>query len=369
VSLIIFILILLVLIVVHEYGHFIVAKKLGIRVDEFGIGFPPKAWTYMRKDGTDYTLNWLPFGGFVRIFGENPDEESINGPDKDKSFVNKPKRVRAAVLVAGVVMNVLLAWVLLSAIFMIGTDIAVDETNIKNVENVQLMIVEVLEDSPANEAGLIPGDIITSFKISDGETIEYTPEIVSNFIAENSDDKFFIDIKRGEELISLSVNTEKGLILDDPERGALGISMGLVGFVQYLNPLKALIEGAKFTVDIFGLVWGGLLDFFAGLFTFSPDFSSVAGPIGIVGVVGEAAGLGITSLLFLTALISINLAIINILPIPALDGGRLLFLIIEAIKGSPIRPQIANAVHGIFFALLILLILVISFFDISRLIG
>lgn len=368
-SILLFIVILLLLIVVHEYGHFIVAKKSGIRVDEFGIGFPPRAITYMRKDGTDYTLNWLPFGGFVKIFGENPNEESLHGPDKDRSFVNKPKSVQAAVLVAGVVMNMLLAWVLLAGIFMLGTDIAIGDDEVESAENVRLIIADVLPDSPAAEVGMLQGDVITSLSAGSEEVEIYTPEAASDFIREHGDTRFSLVLERGEETIEISVNAAFGLVPDEPDRKVLGITMGLVGFVQYLNPLEALYEGGLFLIDLTALVWQGLIGFFAGLLTFSADFSSVAGPIGIVGVVGEAAGLGLASLFFLTALISINLAIINILPIPALDGGRLLFLLVEVVKGSPIDPRVTNAIHGIFFGLLILLILVISYFDVSRLLG
>lgn len=368
-SILLFIVILLVLIVVHEYGHFIVAKKSGIRVDEFGIGFPPRAFTYMRKNGTDYTINWLLFGGFVRIFGENPNEESLTGPDSERSFSNKPKLIRAGVLVAGVVMNMLLAWVLLSAIFMVGTDIALDDTNISDAQNVHLIVADVFPGSPAEGTGLIPGDTILSLRADGESAMTYTPEAISTFIAEHADEPFTMRVERGGEDIEVTLSAEKGFAPGEPDRRVIGIAMGLVGHVQYLNPFKALYEGGVLLKDLTVLVWNGLSHFFAGLLTFSADFSEVAGPIGIVGVVGQAAGLGITSLLFLVALISVNLAIINILPIPALDGGRLLFLLIEAFKGSPVDPKIANRIHGIFFALLIALILAVSYFDIARLIG
>ena len=366
-SVILFIVILLVLIVAHEYGHFIVAKKSGIRVDEFGIGFPPKAFTYMRKDGTDYTINWLPFGGFVKIFGENPTEEALSGPDSHRSFVNKPKIIQAMVLVAGVVFNFILAWILLSSIFMIGTDIAITEEERESATNIRLVIADVLPESPAYELGLIPGDTITFMSAGDEVVSVYTPENVSAFISTHADSNFILHIVRGDEDIDISLNTASGLIAEEPDRKIMGITMGLAGFIQYKNPLKALYEGGKLTFDMTRLVWSGLVSFFAGIFTFNADFSAIAGPVGIVGVVGEAAGIGLTSVLFLTALISINLAIINILPIPALDGGRLLFLAIESIKGSPINPKLSNSIHGLFFGLLILLILVITFFDISKL--
>ncbi len=368
-SIILFIVILLVLILVHEFGHFIIAKRAGIRVDEFGIGFPPKAKTLAKKGDTEYTLNWLPFGGFVRIFGENPTEESLHGPDRERSFIHKPKWIQASVLVGGVLFNMLLAWILLAAMFMIGTDIAITEEERPVAQNIRLAVSGVLPQSPAEDAGLIPGDIILSMESGGNVLEELSPDAAVSFIAAHSEGRIGLSIDRGGEVINTSLLPEDGLIPEDPERKVLGISMASIGFLQFLNPLKALAEGWVFMLDLTVLVGEGLFGLFASLFAFEADFSDVAGPIGIVSFVGEAAEVGLTSLLFLTAVISINLAIINILPIPALDGGRLLFLLIEVVKGSPIKPELANTLHALFFALLILLILVVSYFDVARLLN
>jgi len=368
-SVVIFIIILLVLILVHEFGHFIIAKKSGIRVDEFGIGFPPKAKTLAVKNGTEYTLNWLPFGGFVRIFGETPTPESISGPESANSFVNKPKYIQASVLVGGVLFNMLLAWFLLSMMFMVGTDIALTDEERGYAENIRLVVSSVLTESPAGEIGLIAGDTIVSME-SDGDILaDLTPEDAVMFISMHSEDLITISVDRMEGATSYEITPQKNVIAEDKERAVLGISMGSVGFLQYSNPFVAIKEGGKFTYDLTRLVGKGISSLFLSIFTFDADFSGVAGPIGIVSVVGEATEVGFSSLLFITAVISINLAIINILPIPALDGGRLFFLVIEAVKGSPIRPEVANNIHAIFFALLILLILVVSYFDIARLFG
>jgi regulator of sigma E protease len=368
-SVFLFIVILLLLIIVHEFGHFIVAKKSGIRVDEFGIGFPPKAKTLAKRGDTEYTLNWLPFGGFVRIFGENPDEESLHGPDRERSFGHKSKWVQASVLIAGVFFNMLLAWILLTGMFMVGTDIAITEEERTFASDIRLVVSHVLPESPAGDVGLVPGDVILSMQSEEEFFSNTSPEEAVSFIATHSEGPITVEVERGSEILTLSLLPEDGLIPGAPERKALGISMTNVGFLQYLNPLKALWEGWKFMVDVTALVANGLFTFFASLFVFEANFSDVAGPVGIVSFVGEAAAMGFSSLLFLTAIISINLAIINILPIPALDGGRLLFLLIEAIKGSPIEPKVANTIHALFFGLLILLILVVSYFDIARLFG
>lgn len=378
-NIILFILILVVLILVHEFGHFIVAKKSGIRVDEFGIGYPPRA--FGKKFGeTLYTLNFLPFGGFVRIFGENSDDESISGPDKDRSFINKPKYIQAMVLFAGVFFNILFAWILFSIIFMIGMPSSISENDIgKNyVKNTSVTITGLLPESPAVESGLLGGDKILSLtaigdndqkikSIPGVDSVPLSTDDVSSFIAENSDYSGGISIKYnrdGQELTTI-VNPEVGIISGEETLPAIGISMDLIGEIQY-NPILAIWEGLKFTIMLTILIGVGIISFFANALTFSADLSEVAGPVGIVGIVGDASALGFVYLLNITAFISINLTIINLLPFPALDGGRLLFLLIEKIKGSPIRPTVANTANAIGFGLLILLMIVITYNDIAR---
>lgn len=366
-SVIIFIIILLVLILAHEFGHFILAKLSGIRVDEFGIGFPPRAKTLFKKGETTYTLNWLPFGGFVKIFGEDPDDESIHGPDSERSMVNKPFYIQAAVLVAGVVFNMLLAWILLSGVFLLGTNIALTtQAQIDQATDIHLVVNYVMPKSPAAKAGLETGDIITSLKTATTSLTTFTPEAAAGFIEAHAPAPISMTIDRGGTTIEQTITATRGLDTTQPNRYLIGISMNLVGFLQYANPASALYHGWGLLLDMTQYVWDGLATFGAQLFTFHANFSDVAGPIGIVSVVGQAAANGLTSVIFLTALISINLAIINILPIPALDGGRLLFLIIEAVSRRRIPPRVANAIHTSFFGLLILLLLVVSYFDVLR---
>lgn len=364
-SIIIFIIVLVVLILVHEIGHFLSAKKFGIRVDEFGIGFPPKL--FGKKIGeTTYSVNAIPFGGFVKIFGENPDEESSSGPDSKRSFVNKPKRVQALVLVAGVAFNILLAWLLFSVGFMSGMPTSISEGERDRVYNPELTILSVLPNSPAKSAGLKAGDKIVSIATKK-ETVDIlNSENVSEFISLHKGEEIAVIYERGNEVVLSEVTPIDNIIINEPERGAIGISMGLVGILK-LPPHLAIWEGGKMTANmLYAIVvaFGGLL---MNIFMLNADLSQITGPVGIVGFVGDAASLGFIYLLSFTAFISLNLAIINLLPFPALDGGRLLFILIEAIKGSRINPKVTNTLNTIGFTLLILLMLAVTYSDIVKL--
>ena len=195
-AILIFIVILAVLIVVHEFGHFIVAKKSGIKVSEFGIGFPPKIWG-VQKGETLYSINAIPFGGFVRIHGETPDEDSANGPDKGRSITNKPRPIQIAVLIAGVTFNVIFAWILISIGFLNGLPTPADGyTGPGTIENVQTVITAVSPDSPALKAGVKVGDTILN--ISSGKYVvkEISPEIISNFVEAHGKEGITLDIQR-----------------------------------------------------------------------------------------------------------------------------------------------------------------------------
>lgn len=371
-AILIFIVVLVLLILVHELGHFIVAKRSGIRVDEFGIGFPPKL--FGKKFGeTEYTINALPIGGFVRIYGEDYADENGAVIDEPRSFVRKSKWIQAAVLVAGVAFNILFAWLLFVFGFMYGMPTALDETAVSGARDVRLFVTSVLPDSPAAQAGLAANDTITNLSVVGGAgvTIEgknggLTPTQVSSFIADHPDTKIAFEIQRKGEPKELIVEPKAGVIAEDPSRAAAGFSMTLGGTISY--PLHiALWQGAKTTWFMLEEISVSLAKFFYQTLTFHADFSQVAGPVGIVGLVGDASALGFAYLITFTAMISLNLAVINVLPFPALDGGRLLFVIIEAIKGSPIKPSVAANFNRVGFGLLILLMIAVTFHDVLKL--
>ncbi len=364
-SFIIFLVILAVLIFVHELGHFLVAKISGIRVDEFALGFPPTL--YKKTIGeTTYKLNLIPFGGYVSIFGENPDEESMVGVDSPRSIANKPRPIQAAVLVAGVIFNVLFAWILISIALAIGISPSVSfDTNSTYVKDSKVIISEVVPLSPADKSGLKAGDAIISVKEGNttlsGNALQVSS--IQNLISSDKGQQIVFDIDRGGTAIAINMLPVMGIVNG---KAAVGIAMESAGIIQvpfYLAPY----EGLKVAYEATVLTEQGLFSFLGTIFHGTAHFDQVSGPVGIVGMVGSASKSGFSYLLFFTALISINLAVINLMPFPALDGGRLLFVIIESITRKSIPPRVANALNATGFALLILLMLVVTYHDIFKL--
>ncbi|KND50616.1 MAG: RIP metalloprotease RseP [Parcubacteria bacterium C7867-003] len=363
-SVIIFLLILAVLIFVHELGHFLVAKKSGIRVDEFGIGFPPKIFS-KKWGSTLYTLNAIPFGGFVKIFGEDAHSEELSEENKSVSFVHKPRIVQALVLVAGVTFNVIFAWFLISLTFFIGTITALPHNTMGELNDARLIVTEVLVDSPASKAKILPGDTILS--ISNGtETIskELYPEVVQKFISESKSASLKMVLENENKVQrEISVSPTTDLV---PGKRVVGVSMEWIG-TSKLSLIDSLIQGAKSTWYLVRETTIGLSKFLWDTITFNSDFSQVTGPVGIAKVVKQANDLGFIYLLNITAIISINLAVINLVPFPALDGGRLLFVAIEAIIRRPINPSVVKWSNLIGFALLMILMIAVTSKDITRL--
>jgi regulator of sigma E protease len=363
-TILIFIIILAALIFVHELGHFLAAKLSGIRVDEFALGFPPRLFSF-KKGETRYALNLIPFGGYVKIFGENPDYESLNGPDSTRSFVRKPKYIQLIVLVAGIVMNVLFAWGLFSLSLMVGLPATADSYQDPSIKNIHLAITEVSVNSPAAKAGLKPGDTILSMQQGSTrlENQTLTPENIQQLISQSKAQPIHVAYKENSSTKETTIVAVDGIVKD---KLAVGIAMSLVGDLHQ-SFFHAVYQGGKLTLLSIKEVAVGLYSFFSRAFVGKADFSQVSGPVGIVGLVGDASRFGFAYLLSFTALISLNLAVINILPFPALDGGRIFFVLVEAIIRRPIKPTIANAINGIGFAILLLLMAIVTFKDIVKL--
>ena len=362
---VLFIIVLGVLIFVHELGHFLVAKKCGMRVDEFGLGFPPRV--FGKKIGeTIYSLNWIPFGGFVKIFGENPSASSETESllmDEEKSFSKKNRGLQTAVLMAGVTFNVIFAWLLIAISFVSGFPAPVGYYQGVTVETPQLILTQVLINSPAAKVGLQTGDVIVAISVGSSSLTDLNAETVSDFMNQHQDKEVKINYERGGKKTEVKVIPIVGIVA---ERAAIGVGLDLIGTVK-LPFFRALWESAKTTGELLVEITKGIGKFFYDAFTFQANFSEVTGPIGIAGLVGAAARLGFANLLGFTAFISLNLAVINLLPIPALDGGRLLFVAVESIRRRSLNPKIVNYLHGLGFALLLILMLVITYKDIIKL--
>lgn len=361
-SILIFIIVLLLLVLVHEFGHFIVAKKAGIRVDEFAFGFPPKIWS--RKYGeTTYALNALPLGGYVKIYGENPNDVRVE--DNKRSFIAQPRVIQALVIVAGIVFNLLFAWLLFATAFMIGVPAPAEGGGDGyQLKNPQLLITGTGDGSPAKLAGLLSGDVLK--KLSDGETeqlITNADQVIA-FIVPREGRQIMLSYERSGEERSVAVVPVSGIV---PDAAAIGMYMDTIGTLQ-LPPHIALWEGLKKTYQFTVMTVVGIAGFLRDAVLGQSNFEEVAGPVGIVRQVSDAAGFGFANLIIFTALISINLAVINIIPFPALDGGRLLFIVIEGAMRRPIKPIIANAFNAVGFALLMLLMVAVTYSDISKLV-
>jgi regulator of sigma E protease len=350
-SILILIISLAVLIFVHELGHFLIAKLFNIRVDEFALGFPPTLFKYTKGE-TTYKLNLVPFGGYVKIFGENYETAG----EEPRSFVRKTWWQQILVLIAGVIFNIVLTWMLFAIIYTSGVikTIEPDQASLRGESSVT--ILEVLSESPAERAGIIPGSKILQI---DGIDITHHESL---------------DIKTVDPLmVTLQVNGEVQEVLVTPEfnseldRAILGVSLETFGIVR--EPIhQAVWQGLKdagtITVEIAKSLGFLIRDAFKG----DAELNTLTGPVGLVGVVDDAGKSGFTSVLALIAIISLNLAVINLVPFPALDGGRILFVLIEKIKGSPINPNVALWLNGIGFVLLIGLMIAVTVSDVLKLV-
>ena len=382
-TIIIFILVLSVLVFAHELGHFVTAKRLGVRADEFGFGFPPRmVGFYKNKFGkwrkvfgkttyedlenstledavpqsgsTIYSLNWLPIGGFVKIKGEND-----NGDKEADSFAAKKVWQRMLILSAGVIMNVVLAWFLFTVGYLIGMPQATsDLSSSARVSNAMVAIIDVRADSPAEVAGLRAGDFI---KAINGQEVALEEDMQA-MISPLAGQAVTLLVDREQTEMTIVVVPEEV----SEGHGVIGVGIMEAGTVRY--PLfSAIIEGAKITgwmLKEIVLAFGNLIGNLVSGESVSQEF---AGPVGIANITGQAASLGFVYLLQFVALLSLNLAIINILPFPALDGGRILFLLIEKVKGKPVQRDIEADAPTIGFLLLIALIIYNTYKDIMKL--
>ncbi|MFA6271546.1 MAG: RIP metalloprotease RseP [Patescibacteria group bacterium] len=352
-TILILVVVLGLIIFVHEAGHYFAAKKLGAAVEEFGFGFPPRIFGIKRK-GTIYSINWIPFGGFVKIKGESGDHQE----DED-SFAHLKIWKRAVILSSGVFMNFVLAVVLLSIGFFIGLPSVVnDNLPMDRIRDEKIQVLSVLEESPASNAGLEVGDNILSI---DGNEFNSVDELIA-YTSPRLDQTISVELSRGNEIITSEI------ILKDIDQSGVGkMGTGLVETAIVSYPwYEAILEGVKAS---FSVAWQILVAFYEllkNLIVEQTVPADISGPIGIAVMTSRVAKLGFIYLLQFTALLSINLMILNFLPFPALDGGRVLFLLIEKIRRKPVSQKIESMIHTIGFFILIGLVVLVSVRDVSR---
>ncbi|PIR93985.1 RIP metalloprotease RseP [Candidatus Falkowbacteria bacterium CG10_big_fil_rev_8_21_14_0_10_39_11] len=371
-TIVVFVLMLGLLVFAHELGHYWTARKLGVKAEEFGFGLPPRMFGWKKVNGkrkifwgnkdvdelksedTVWSINWLPLGGFVKIKGEDGENK------ENDSFAKQKPWKRIVILSAGVFMNFILSMVLLAIVFMLGAPQIVEtERARETVVDPKIQILQVMPDSPAEAAGVKMGDVIVDIN----DQVFSTTEETSEYITTHRQDEIVLTVLRyGSEeqedlTITPTVDTE-----GDQKIGVALIKSGIVKYPWY----EAIWLGIKSTVLMTGAILIAFWTIIKNLFIGMPAGLEVSGPVGIAVMTGQAARMGLVYILQFTALLSINLAILNFLPFPALDGGRVLFVIIEKIRRKPMNQKIENVIHTIGFVFLIVLLLVVTGKDIFR---
>lgn len=344
-SIILLILILGFLVLIHELGHFLMAKKSKVHIYEFSIGMGPKLFCHKGKDGVDYCLRCFPIGGFVSMAGEvYEDDDKLK---KSDLLCNKPWHLRFLTIIAGVCMNFILAFVLL---FVIGL--------IWGNQNYKPIIGKVEKNSAIEKAGIEVGDKIIG--INDHKTRSWDKAVLL-LQFKDKDNIYKFKVKKNDGTIK-TYNVKPKIIKEKK-----GNEKKSFGFAIKEKKETGFISAVKYAFIKFGLLveqmWLVIINLIAGKLS----LNSLAGPVGMYSVVSKSISYGISQILYLVALLSLNLGFINILPLPAFDGGRAFFMLIEKIKGSPVNQKFENTCHNIGFILLMILMIIITINDIIRL--
>lgn len=341
-----FLVLLGVLVFVHELGHFLVAKKLGIKVLKFSLGFGPVLWSRKRGE-TEYLISVIPLGGYVKLHGEDPDEPAEE--DSDRSFSERPVSHRMATVIAGPLMNFFLAIVFFAFLSLFGTQIH------------QPVVGEVSEGMPAAEAGILPGDRVVAV---DGIDVRTWEDMAALIRASGGRALELTIVRPGEELVITLTPTFSDVEGEEKKVPLVGIVSALkVDYVEtpvWKAPWMGLKETWRwtwFTIDIVGNMLAG-----------KADPKNIGGPIAIADMAGKAAEAGILQFMALMAILSVNLGVLNLLPIPVLDGGHMVFFIIEALKGEPLSVVFREKLQWAGLALLVTLMVFVMYNDILRII-
>lgn len=344
-----FIAVLGVLIFVHEFGHFIVAKMVGIRVEQFSLGFPPKMIGFKKGD-TEYRLGWIPLGGYVKMTGERPEEAEVKGEPYE--FMSKKPWQRAAVIFAGPVMNYIMAFVILAGIYFFNGEPVIDRDH--------AVIGDVLADSPAEKVGLQPKDIVIA--IDDSTVTDFNS--LFRLVSARPGEKMNITWLRGADTMQASLVTRADTTLN--QQGEIEVDGRIGAGIDHTYRRLPFFESISAGFAMTNVYGGAILKFLKDVLTFSVSSKLIGGPIFIAQAVNQAAQEGLVSVLLLAAILSVNLCMINLFPIPVLDGGQLLFLVIEKIKGSPVSLRTRAIMQQIGLVLIIALIIFVTRNDIWR---
>ena len=352
-TLVLFLATFTLIVAVHEFGHFAAARLLGMKVLEFAFGFPPRVFG-IRRGETDYTLNWIPFGGFVRILGQDDFSIKQDGMGDPRAFTSKPWWAQALVLAAGVFMNFVLALFILTIAFATGTTAPTGDVR----------VFDVRAGSPAAIAGIQVGDIVVD---ADGAPIHTARAMVAiTSRAAQKSQELTIDLQRNGQPLTI-----KAVPRAEPPagEGPLGVQLEEVQAAVSVAIPQAFSQAAGLTGDVVGQIValpGQLLSQRAAPAGGAPV---VGGPIEIFRVTGQVAQFGIPTFLKLIGVLSVNLGIINIIPFPGLDGGRLFFVLLGAVLRRRLPPQVEAVIHAVGFVLLLGLLLIVSISDIRRAVG
>lgn len=358
IAIIVFIIIFSILVLTHEWGHYYTAKKMGIKVEEFGMGLPPRIWGF-KKNNTLFSINWIPFGGFVKIYGESGE---VKKGDKS-AFSNKTAWQRMLVISAGVLTNLFVGFLVLMIGFWFSMPplVTPPENYASSPENVvsKIVVLRVEENSPAKIAGILPGDYI----LGSDKVVFNSADDLPNFLLGKQNQSVILNIERNKEIINLNITPT--FIEDNVVIGAwIDREVEAVSYIWWKVPWFALAETFKL-ISVIVIAIGGFLYQLFSTGSVSTDF---AGPVGIANIVVDLLSLGWIRILQFMAFISINLGLINLVPFPALDGGRLVFIILEILRGGKkASAQVEATVHTIGFLLLMVLIFVVTYRDIVKL--
>lgn len=367
-SVLIFFLVLSVLVITHELGHYVAARAMGVKADEFGFGFPPRAIGFVRENGkwrrvkknedtidgrTIWSVNWLPLGGFVRLKGEAGED----GGDQT-SFLSKKAGPRILILIAGVLMN----WLITILIFSIGFGIGVpaqtqDLPASAIVRDQKVQITDVMPGSAADKAGLLPGDFLLAVDGKPATNVDQARQELAGTTA-----PLRLSIERHHQALDVSATQQYVAELNRP---GLGIALADTGNVRFPWP-EAFLQGFLITIAYTKELFMALGNLLMTLITSFRVSAELSGPIGIAVMTGQIVQQGVWPVLQFAALLSLNLAVVNVLPIPALDGGRILFVLLESVRRKRTDPKLEAMFHRIGFILLLILIALITLHDIRQ---